>query len=184
MTDDAQTRFEFWIAQRPLLDVSVKPVEPEGVAVKVAQVPPMYHVPAVMMQPSGALLPEGVTWRVPLPEKGVPGAVVGPVPEDVVVVGEVPEPDLGRYLTPVAGQSDDAPSKMIRLVEFERERQREGGLAWIGGDECSRLHAALDVVKIPNFVQLIGVLALNNSSDTSRCFQRRQNSRRCIRCCG
>lgn len=105
----------------------MKPVEPEGVAVKVAQVPPMYHVPALMMQPSGALLPEGVTWRVPLPEKGVPGAVVGPVPE-VVVVGEVPEPDLGRYLTPVAGQSDDAPSIINRLAEFKGKRERGGGV--------------------------------------------------------
>lgn len=136
VTEDAQTRFELWIAQRPLLDVRVKP-EPEGVAVKVAQVPPMYHVPALMMQPSGELLPEGVTWRVPLPENGVPGAVVGPVPaEVVVVVGEVPEPDLGRYLTPVAGQSDDAPSKMIRLVGFEggKQREKEKGscLDWLG----------------------------------------------------
>ena len=86
----------------------MKPL-PEGVAVKVAQVPPMYHVPALMMQPFA--VPPEVTWRVPLPEKGVPGAVVGPVP-GAVVVGEVPEPDLGRYLTPVAGQSDDAPSNI------------------------------------------------------------------------
>ena len=70
----------------------------------------MYHVPALMMHPFA--FPPEVTCRVPLPEKGVPGAVVGLVLGEVVVevVGEVPEPDLGRYLTPVAGQSDDAPS--------------------------------------------------------------------------
>ena len=93
----------------------MKPL-PDTVAVKVAQVPPMYHVPALMMQPFAC--PPDVTWRVPLPEKGVPGAVVGLVPGEVVVevvivvevVGEVPEPDLGRYWTPVAGQSDEAPS--------------------------------------------------------------------------
>lgn len=90
---------------------------PDAAAVKVAQVPPMYHVPALMMQPFA--VPPEVTWRVPLPEKGVPGAVVGLAPGEVVavevvvvveVVGEVSEPDLGRYLTPVAGQSDVAPS--------------------------------------------------------------------------
>ena len=93
----------------------MKPL-PDTVAVKVAQVPPMYHVPALMMQPFAC--PPDVTWRVPLPEKGVPGAVVGLVLGEVVVevvivvevVGEVPEPDLGRYWTPVAGQSDEAPS--------------------------------------------------------------------------
>lgn len=112
MTEEAQTRSVFWTAHLPLLEVRVKPV-PDAAAVKVAQVPPMYHVPALMMQPLDA--PPDVTWRVPLPEKGVPGAVVGLVPggEVVVVVevvGEVAEPDLGRYRTPVAGQSDVAPS--------------------------------------------------------------------------
>lgn len=109
MTVEAHTKFVFWIAHKPLLDVSVKPV-PDAVAVKEAQVPPMYHVPPLMMQPLGE--PPDVTWRVPLPEKGVPGAVVGLVPAAavVVVVGEGEEPDLGRYLTPVAGQADFAPS--------------------------------------------------------------------------
>lgn len=69
------------------------------------------------------------------------------------------------------------------MKEGNRERKRRG-LAWIGWDECSRLHTALDIVEIPDFVQLVGVLALNNSSDTSWCFQRRQNSRRCVRRCG
>ena len=91
----------------------MKPL-PDAVAVKEAQVPPMYHVPALMMQPFDA--PPEVTWRVPLPEKGVPGAdvglVLGAVVVEVVVevVGEVPDPDLGRYWTPVAGQSEVEPS--------------------------------------------------------------------------
>ena len=94
------------MAHKPLLDLSVKPL-PDGVAVKVAQLPPIYQVPAVMMQPFD--VPPVETWRVPLPEMGVPvGLVPGAV---VVVVGEVPDPDLGRYLTPVAGQSDVAPSE-------------------------------------------------------------------------
>ncbi len=105
-TEEAQTRSVLWMAQRPLLDFRVKPL-PEAVAVKEAQVPPTYHVPPLMIQPSA--VPPDATWRVPLPEKGVPGAVVGVV-VGVVVVGEVPEPDLGRYLTPVAGQSEVAPS--------------------------------------------------------------------------
>lgn len=107
----------------------MKPL-PDAVAVKEAQVPPMYHVPGLMMQPFA--LPPEVTWRVPLPEKGVPGAVVGLVPGPVVVevvvvvvdkvVGEAPVPDLGRYFTPVAGQSDDAPSNFLRLVELSGVR--------------------------------------------------------------
>ncbi len=102
----------------------MKPL-PDTVAVKEAQVPPMYHVPALMMHPFA--FPPEVTWRVPLPEKGVPGAVVGLVLGEVVVevvtvvevVGEVPEPDLGRYLTPVAGQSEDAPS----IPEVSRDKR-------------------------------------------------------------
>ena len=86
----------------------MKPL-PEAAAVNVAHVPPMYQVPAEMMQP--LLEPEDVTWRVPMPEKGVPGAVVGEVPPVVVVVGgEGGVPDLGRYFTPVAGQLDFEPS--------------------------------------------------------------------------
>lgn len=103
----------------------MKPL-PDTVAVKEAQVPPMYQVPGLMMQP--VALPPELTWRVPLPEKGVPGAVVGLVPGAVVVVEvvvvdrvvEAPEPDLGRYLTPVAGQSDVAPSISLRSVEWTR----------------------------------------------------------------
>lgn len=116
VTELAHTKSLLWTAQRPLLEVSVNPpVPPDAVAVKVAQVPPMYHVPALMMQPEAEA--EVVTWRVPLPEKGVPGEVVvvgvGLVVVPVVVVlavGAV-EPVLGRYFTPVAGQSDVEPSE-------------------------------------------------------------------------
>lgn len=99
----------------------MKPV-PDAVAVKEAQVPPMYHVPALMMQPFA--LPSEVTWRVPLPEKGVPGAVMGLVAGAVVVEEDVPESDLGRYLTPVAGQSDVAPS--IPEISVVKRRRGEG----------------------------------------------------------
>ena len=87
---------------------------PEGVAVNVAHVPPTYQVPPLMMQP--LVLPPFVAGRVPLPEKGVPGAVVGDgvFVVEAEVVGEA-EPDLGRYLTPVAGQEDFEPSRLISL---------------------------------------------------------------------
>lgn len=169
-TEEAQTRSAFWTAHRPLLEVRVKPL-PEAVAVKVAHVPPMYHVPALMMQPFAC--PPEVTWRVPLPEKGVPGADVGLVPGAVVVeevivvevVDEVLEPDLGRYLTPVAGQSDVAPSKPdVSRVNGGKEMKV---LTWISRNESPRLHASLDIIKIPYFVQLIRILALDNSSHTS-----------------
>ena len=109
--------------------------EPDTVAVKVAQVPPMYHVPPLMMQPFAC--PPAVTWRVPLPEKGVPGAVVGVDPAEVVlevvlaveVVGEVPEPDLGRYWTPVAGQSDVEPSTS-HLSRCNKSKRRGPYLDW------------------------------------------------------
>ena len=82
---------------------------PDAAAVKVAHVPVVYHVPALMMQPVG--FDEVVTCRVPLPEKGVPGEEVGGLlPGLVVVGGEGGVPDLGRYFTPVAGQSDLEPS--------------------------------------------------------------------------
>ena len=87
----------------------MKPV-PDAVAVNVAQVPPIYHVPPLMMQPLFA--PPSVTCRYPLPENGVPGAVVpvGAVVAVVVVVG-AGEPLLGKYLIPVDGQSELVPTK-------------------------------------------------------------------------
>ena len=67
-----------------------------------------------------------------MPEKGVPGVSVGLVPGEVVVevvivvevVGVVPEPDLGRYWTPVAGQSDVAPSNS-EVSRIQRSQERE-----------------------------------------------------------
>jgi len=108
VTVEEQTRLLLCTAHLPLLELRVKPV-PEGVAVKVAHVPPMYQVPPLMIQPS--VLPPYVTGRVPDPEKGVPGAVVGPPPVGVVVVvvGAGEPPLFGKYLTPVAGQFEVAP---------------------------------------------------------------------------
>lgn len=71
---------------------------------QVAQVPPTYHVPAPIKHPLVA--PPVTAFRYPAPLKVPP---VGAGPELVVVVGEV-DPDFGRYLTPVAGQSDFDPS--------------------------------------------------------------------------
>lgn len=124
-------RMLFWTAHLPLLEVRVKPdpfwdasglvnvsgwgmgggrIEdtPEGVAVNVAQVPVVYHVPLLMMHPFCEL--PLVTIRVPLPENEVPGVFVGGVIE-VVVVGDGVRLLLGRYLIPVAGQLDLDPSK-------------------------------------------------------------------------
>ena len=99
---------------------------PEAVAaVKVAQVPPMYQVPPLMIQP--AVLPAWVTGRVPRPVKGVPGGGVGVEPGgEVVGVGEV---DLGRYFMPVAGQEEVAPAVRAGgggLVEGEEGRGDRG----------------------------------------------------------
>lgn len=97
------------MAQLPLLDVRVKP-SPEVVAVKVAQVPVVYHFPAEMMQP--VVLPPVCTLRTPLPLKGEPvNVAVGAadVPVAVVEVG-LEDESLGRYLMPVDGQADLEPS--------------------------------------------------------------------------
>jgi len=64
-------------AQVPLDDESVKPPgEPAtAAAVKVAQVPLVYHVPLLMTQPvERASAPATTTSRVARPAKGVPGA--------------------------------------------------------------------------------------------------------------
>jgi hypothetical protein len=75
--------------------------------VKVAHVPDVYHVPALITQPFCA--PPLITLIVPLPERAVPVPVVVLVGEVVVPVGEVVVvivvavdelvPDFGRYLT-------------------------------------------------------------------------------------
>lgn len=80
-------------------------------ALKVAQVPVVYQVPPLMIQPF--CLPPLVTDKVPLPEKDAPGALVGVAPALVVVVfgaGDGRLPVLGKYLIPVAGQLELAPA--------------------------------------------------------------------------
>lgn len=81
---------------------------PEGVAVNVAQVPVVYHVPPLIIHPFCE--PPLVTIKVPLPENEVPGVFVGGALEEVVVGDGVPL-IFGRYLIPVAGQLDLDPSK-------------------------------------------------------------------------
>ena len=65
--------------------VSVKPSS-SSVAVKVAHVPEVYHVPLLMMQPF--FVPPTSTLRYPFPLNGVPGAevLVGAGPPTVVLV--------------------------------------------------------------------------------------------------
>lgn len=100
---------------------------PEGVAVKVAQVPVVYHVPPLMMQPF--VFPPLVTGRVPLPEKGIPGVGVE-VGGEVVAVVRVVEGGrvavLGRYLMPVAGQSDLEPSGGKDMISWVLSVEEEG----------------------------------------------------------
>ena len=83
---------------------------PDAAAVKDAQVPVVYHVPPLMMQP--LVFPPLVTGSVPRPEKGLPGVgvPVGGVPVDVTAVVDGGVPVFGRYFT-LAGQLDLAPSK-------------------------------------------------------------------------
>lgn len=76
---------------------------------KVAQVPVVYQVPALMIHPAEVL--PLLTFRYPFPENT-------PVPVgmdvEVLVVAEVvvgvPLPPLGRYLIPLAAQVDLVPS--------------------------------------------------------------------------
>ena len=99
--------------QLPLLLDRVKPSS-ERLAVKVAQVPLVYHVPAEMMQPFW--LPLATTFRKPLPLK-VPPEEVGAEPPEVVVGADEPPVvegegdalDLGRYFMPVLGHVDEEP---------------------------------------------------------------------------
>ena len=81
------------------------------VAVKVAQVPVVYQVPLLMIQPFCS--PPLVTNKVPLPEKDAPGVLVGTLPTLLVVVGrgEGRVPVLGKYFIPVAGQLELAPAE-------------------------------------------------------------------------
>lgn len=83
----------------------------------VAQVPEVYHVPALIMQP--VCDPPLITLTNPLPD-GVPvdvevgAVVVVPVaPADVVV--DPPEDPFGRYLIPEEGQVDPEPTGVAAL---------------------------------------------------------------------
>src|SRR5690242_6791601 len=93
----------------PLELVSVKPSS-SSLAVNVAQVPVVYHVPLVMMQPFFA--PSSSTIMNPFPVKGAPGGdvLVGAGLPAVVLVAGGWLADLGRYLIPVFGQLDFVPS--------------------------------------------------------------------------
>jgi hypothetical protein len=111
VTAAEQVKTLFRTAHFPLLDVRVNP-DPLPVAVKVAHAPLVYQVPPLIIQPF--CWPPLVTNRVPLPEKGLPGAPVGAGPDFVVVLGgDGRLPVFGRYLIPVAGQSDLAPSGLV-----------------------------------------------------------------------
>jgi hypothetical protein len=122
VTPEPHVKVELEIPQLPLELLSVNPdpaeirqsqlhrntgeLVPDAVAVKVAQVPLLYHVPALIKHPVW-VLPE-TPFKYPEPEK-VPVPPVGVEPGGVEEVG-VELPDLGRYLIPVEGQSDDAPT--------------------------------------------------------------------------
>lgn len=75
----------------------------------VAQVPVVYHVPAVIKQPSW--LPLVIAFRYPVPENAPP-VEVGAAPDVVLVTMVVvtEPPDLGRYLIPVEAQDADWPT--------------------------------------------------------------------------
>lgn len=72
---------------------------------KVAQVPVVYQVPALIIHPI-ELLPV-LTFKYPLPENTP--VLVGAAVVVVVFVGVV-LPPLGRYFTPLAAQVDLVPS--------------------------------------------------------------------------
>ena len=80
--------------------LNVKP-SAASLAVKVAHVPVVYHVPLLMIHPF--LLPLTSTLIYPFPLNGVPGAavLVGAGPPTVVLVALGWLADLGRYLMPV-----------------------------------------------------------------------------------
>lgn len=110
VTVEEQVKALLATAHLPLLEVRVKP-DPDAAAVNVAQVPVVYQVPPLIIQP--LTVPPLVTGSVPLPEKGPPGVgvEVGGVPVEVVMVVEGGVPVLGRYFTPVAEQLDLDPSE-------------------------------------------------------------------------
>lgn len=133
VTEEEHVKALLAIAHLPLLDESVKP-EPKSsvhclrvpmwegniplvVAVMVAQVPEVYHVPALIIHP--VCDPPLITLTNPLPD-GLPvevevGAVVVVPVAEVEVVVETPEDPLGRYLIPEDGQVDPDPTGVAAL---------------------------------------------------------------------
>ena len=109
-TLDPQTSAPETTPHLPLLDASVKP-DSDVVAVNVAQVPVVYHVPAEMMQPVLEL--PTLTFKCPFPLKGVPGVEVLEGVLGLVPLGVEPPPLFGRYLMPVDGQVDFVPSGFV-----------------------------------------------------------------------
>lgn len=74
-------------------------------AVYVAHVPDVYHVPAEIKQPSW--LPLVMAFKYPDPEKEPPvpvGAELEPVVVEVFIVVGAAAPDFGRYLMPEEAQ--------------------------------------------------------------------------------
>lgn len=111
-TDEPQDSAPLTIPQLPFDDFNVKP-EPEEVAVIVAQVPVVYHVPPEMMHP--CWLPEVTTLRKPEPLK--PPVEVGLGPDEVVVlvdVGVAP-PVFGKYLMPLLGHVPVLPTTSVAM---------------------------------------------------------------------
>jgi len=102
-TPDPHVSLPLTIPQVPFEDVRVKLLL-EPLAVNDAQVPDVYQVPALMIQPFCE--PEATTFRYPLPEKAPPVEVGAAVVVVLVPVGVVELP-LGRYLIPVLGHDDE-----------------------------------------------------------------------------
>ncbi len=147
-----------------------KPNLPDAVAVKVAQVPLVYHLPALIIHPFAT--PPVRTLRYPFPAKGVPGAEVGDVVvvevTRVVVPGE--DAPFGRYLTPVAGQVDFVPSIIVRVSSITNQRVgREK--TWVGGYKLAGLHASRDVVVVPDLGQ--SAVAATNGHRMTAVFSRK-----------
>jgi hypothetical protein len=102
-TPEPQVNTPEAIPQDPFDDFNVNP-PPVLVAVIVAQVPLVYHVPSEMRQPFCE--PLAMTFRNPDPLNAPPGAEVGLLPgAELTLVGVLPLP-LGRYLMPALGQFD------------------------------------------------------------------------------
>ena len=132
----------------------------------------VYHVPPLMMQP--LTMPPVITGSCPLPEKGIPGTDgadgVGlggaeVVVERVVLGGALPK-TLGKYLIPVAGQSDLEPSKKSKpRTDIS---VRKNSLTWVGRRILPGLNTASHIVEIPDLLKSGLPAALDGYLDASR----------------